>query len=166
MSKRKPPSDPPEKPEGGQIVPIEVARKARRELERLAKEGKKRRGGKNAAGPASGTPASGLPAMGPGWGGPAKGSFTPFEPGHPYYAPREDSKARAANVLDKLYTLAISAESEGVQMMAAERFLDRVEGKPVQRVLDDRKGGTVEEVRTRDAQTAMDAYEEATRAIK
>ena len=88
----------------------------------------------------------GGPKAGAGWGGPAKGAaeLRPLAPkGDPYsdavrdlsHAPdvlanAEQVKAQMRAVL---YQIALAGEAEAVRMNAADKLLDRLEGKPVQR---------------------------------
>jgi hypothetical protein len=115
--------------------------------------------------PASGLPASGLPAIGKGWGGPARGAGKPFEQGHPCYPPREDRKERAELAMDKLFQLAMGASSEGVQMLAAEKYVDRVEGRPRERAAETPAYPPPEEIDTRDPNKAAEHYERIMKEI-
>jgi len=77
-------------------------------------------------------PATGLPAMGPGWGGDASGTegWKPGTP-HPHLRTPERDKARQ-EMMDTIYTIARTSETEGLRMMAADKVLDRLIGKPLQ----------------------------------
>jgi hypothetical protein len=81
------------------------------------------------------------PAKGAGWGGPAKGAGTRFVKGevHPL-----QGKGRTAAVLaDKavvseqmrqvLYGIALDGENDHARIAAADKLLDRLEGKPIAR---------------------------------
>ena len=80
---------------------------------------------------------------GPGWGGPAKGAKTvadkpmppPFTLGNQASAVERDYSRRdkAQALKDHLYRLATEAEKEETQVRAAEAWLNRIEGTPVQR---------------------------------
>jgi hypothetical protein len=81
---------------------------------------------------------------GQGWGGPAKGaSASRIVPGDPEGIqtmsndPRVLAKGRERlGVLrDKIFELALSAEREETQLAAANSYLNREEGTPVQRVV-------------------------------
>ena len=85
---------------------------------------------------------------GDGWGGPAKGagSKSPAQPsfaqGNTLHAanPRNGHPGtqteRAAELRDHLYHLALNAQREETQVTAARAYLDRVEGTPIQRVVN------------------------------
>ena len=77
-------------------------------------------------------PATGLPAMGEGWGGDASGTegWKQGEVHAPLRTPERD-KARA-EMMDTIYTVAMTSESEALRMMAADKVLDRLIGKPMQ----------------------------------
>jgi hypothetical protein len=81
---------------------------------------------------------------GPGWGGPAKGASTSrIVPGDPdgiqpmSNDPRilARGRVRLDHLRDKIYELALSAEREETQLAAANSYLNREEGTPVQRVV-------------------------------
>ena len=90
------------------------------------------------------TPARGGPANGAGWGGPARGASTSrlSTSGDIYSdqvrALRFDGEhmarkeAVAAQMRAVLYAVAIEGEAEAVRVAAADRLLDRIEGKPKQ----------------------------------
>lgn len=104
-------------------------------------------------------PASGLPAMGAGWGGDASGTEG-WKKGEVHAKkPPGTNEGRAEEMRNLIYDIAIDSENPaGLRMMAADKLLDRIEGKPVQRVL----GGTaetVEEIRTKDPIEAARAYD-------
>lgn len=82
------------------------------------------------------------PGKGAGWGGPAKGASTSrIKPGDPAgiqaMSNDADVKARAAarnaQLKEHIYQLALGAEREETQLSAAVAWLDRDEGKPMQR---------------------------------
>jgi len=81
---------------------------------------------------------------GDGWGGSAKGASTSrIVPGDPdgIQAMSNDprilarGKERLSVLRDKIYELALSAEREETQLAAANSYLNREEGTPVQRVV-------------------------------
>ncbi len=88
-------------------------------------------------------PGWGGPRRGDGWGGPAKGAGT----GGPARGPgrggdawrpqpaEPEAEAAAQEMMQKLYDLATQAPDECVQVRAASALLDRLEGKPVARVV-------------------------------
>lgn len=115
---------------------------------------------------------SGLPAMGKGWGGDAKGEGTKVPIGeHPENwgkvvegqpelrkAKIADKQAAADRALAVLEDVMENSEIDMARISAANALLDRIEGKPVQRIV----GGTVEtveEIRTRDPVAASEAYQ-------
>lgn len=83
------------------------------------------------------------PSKGPGWGGPAKGSpkrnpaHAPFSgagPGRGHISDRTALKReRAAKLEDHLYDLALGAERQDTQVMAATRLHAIYEGQPTAR---------------------------------
>lgn len=92
----------------------------------------------------SGIPARGLPASGPGWGGPAKGDPGPRIDAGAYGDSvramiknpeiRARNEARAEELREFYYQTAKNeAEPTLVRMAAADKYLDRVEGKPIAR---------------------------------
>jgi hypothetical protein len=94
--------------------------------------------GKGVGGKANGAGA------GEGWGGPPKGaSATRIVPGDPdgiqsmSNDPRilARGRIRLDHLRDKIYELALSAEREETQLAAANAYLNREEGTPVQRVV-------------------------------
>jgi hypothetical protein len=94
--------------------------------------------GKGVGGKANGAGA------GEGWGGPPKGaSATRIVPGDPdgiqsmSNDPRilARGRIRLDHLRDKIYELALSAEREETQLAAANSYLNREEGTPVQRVV-------------------------------
>lgn len=113
---------------------------------------------------------SGMPARGVGYGGEAKGaSLTAGQIGeHPEHwgkmtpeqrkAKMADKHAVAAELLQELCTIGLDKDQAApTRIMAINGALDRIEGKPIQRVL----GGTVEtveEIRTRDPNEASETY--------
>ena len=94
--------------------------------------------------PASGIPASGIPAMGKGWGGRAKGaSQTSGDLTVANTAPRKTADKREAEIHALKTVIASVAYDETqpgmVRVAAADRLLDRLEGKPgpmIQKVID------------------------------
>lgn len=79
---------------------------------------------------------------GDGWGGPARGaSASRIKPGDPEgiqaMSNDQDAKARQAERSERLrnhlYTLGLTAARQETQVAAAVAYLDRTEGKPVQR---------------------------------
>jgi hypothetical protein len=79
--------------------------------------------------------------MGPGWGGPPKGASTSrIKPGDPdgIAALARDPGNKAlkdqfrAELWTKLHTIALTGESEAIQVAAADKLLDRIDGKPKQ----------------------------------
>jgi hypothetical protein len=97
-------------------------------------------------GPARGGPAKG-PANGPGWGGPAKGKGTggpasgTEATGRPAMHDNLAAIADCEEALRKMTDIMRTAEFEGLQPAAAEKLLDRLEGKPRQAVEMSGKGG-------------------------
>lgn len=89
-------------------------------------------------------PGTNGPAKGPGkgqWGGPAKGASTSrIEPGDPagIRALARDPANKAlkdemrAELWAKLHSIALTGENETVQVSAADKLLDRIDGKPKQ----------------------------------
>lgn len=84
----------------------------------------------------------GGPAAGPGWGGPAKGpgngnaKAPMLQGGHTKSRGTHDmSKAQRLKALeDRLFELALDKDAPGMaQIRAIEAYLDRAQGKPVQR---------------------------------
>lgn len=82
------------------------------------------------------------PAKGAGWGGKAKGaSVSRIKPGDPdgIQALRWDAanmahkEEVAAQMRGVLYHVALAGEQEHSRISAADKLLDRIEGKPVQR---------------------------------
>lgn len=81
------------------------------------------------------------PGCGPGWGGPARGAGSAasrapaFQQGNQRaLGPHDMGRARRRQrLMDELFRLAFTAESEEVQLSAAVAWLDRFEGKPVAR---------------------------------
>jgi hypothetical protein len=83
-------------------------------------------------------------SAGDAWGGPAKGASTSrIVPGDPdgiqpmSNDPRilARGRVRLDHLRDKIYELALSAEREETQLAAANSYLNREEGTPVQRVV-------------------------------
>ena len=92
-------------------------------------------------GPAKGA-GHGGPAAGPGWGGPAKGvgngnaKAPKLEAGHRMSrGPHDMSRSQTNKLLkERLYELAMDKDApEMAQIRAIEAWLDRDEGKPIQR---------------------------------
>ncbi|HEV7457332.1 MAG TPA: hypothetical protein VGN96_11215 [Roseococcus sp.] len=95
--------------------------------------------------PGSGKRPVNTPASGPGagsWGGPAKGASTSrIKPGDPdgIRALRWDAdniahkEEIAAQMRGVLYYVALKGEGEAARINAADKLLDRIEGKAVQR---------------------------------
>jgi hypothetical protein len=91
----------------------------------------------------SGIPARGLPATGLGWGGPAKGDPGPLFDSQYAKAMSEMAKnpevrarneARAEELREFYYQTAKNEnEPTLIRMAAADKYLDRVEGKPIAR---------------------------------
>lgn len=87
-------------------------------------------------------------SRGPGWGGPARGAGTAslkapkFGPGNRNAAGPHDMTGhrRRQELLDKLETLAFTAENEDTQLYAAVAWLNRVEGKPLARIANLEQG--------------------------
>jgi len=86
---------------------------------------------------------SGIPAKGPGWGGPARGaSKSRIDAGPAGDAIRAmardpaviaDKEQAAEQMRNVLYGLALGAENEHARITAADKLLDRLEGKPLAR---------------------------------
>ena len=85
---------------------------------------------------------SGIPAKGAGWGGPAKGASTSrIKPGDPdgiaamsrNPAVMADKAEAAEQMRNVLYGIALDGENEHARIAAADRLLDRLEGKPLAR---------------------------------
>jgi len=93
--------------------------------------------------PGSGKPphngkARGQPATGMGWGGEAKGAGkrVPLDEVRPLRwdpANQERKEEIAAEMRGVLYHVALQGEAEQSRINAADKLLDRIEGKPVQR---------------------------------
>lgn len=88
---------------------------------------------------------SSVVSCGTGWGGPARGAGTSkapsaqvFKAGNRKAAGPHDLSGyrRCQQLLEMLYTLAMTAESQDVQVSAAVAWLNRVEGKPVARTIN------------------------------
>lgn len=82
--------------------------------------------------------ARGQPATGMGWGGEAKGAGkrVPLDEVRPLRwdpANREHKEEIAAEMRGVLYHVALQGEAEQSRINAADKLLDRIEGKPVQR---------------------------------
>ncbi len=86
-------------------------------------------------------PGIGGPAKGAGWGGPPKGASTSrILPGDPdgIRALARDPANKAlkdqfrAELWGKLHSIAMTGESEATQLMAADKLLDRIDGKAKQ----------------------------------
>ena len=81
---------------------------------------------------------SGIPAKGKGWGGAAKGAGTkapvaavqPLSNDAAYMANKDQAAEQMRAVL---YGVAISGDNEHARIAAADKLLDRLEGKAVQR---------------------------------
>ena len=88
-------------------------------------------------------PASGMPAMGHGYGGPAKGSN--WQPGYnPMIreircATPEERELIAQRALAGMVEIMDSQEPAAVRLQAMEKILNRIEGTPVQRVINDQQ---------------------------
>lgn len=88
----------------------------------------------------SGIPAKG-PGKGPGWGGPAKGAGTRYVKGE--VQPLQGQGRTPAVLADKavaaeqmrqvLYGIALEGENDHARIAAADKLLDRLEGKPLAR---------------------------------
>ena len=96
-----------------------------------------------AANPANNKPASGIPAMGAGWGGEASNHPRPAfsEDPLPYQGKRlpADLKERKEEILDelrlKLVNIALDEDTPlPLQIIASDKALDRLEGKPGQKL--------------------------------
>jgi hypothetical protein len=96
-------------------------------------------------------PASGMPTMGDGWGGPPKGAGKPIKPGERLVArPIEVRQELEQEMLDRMVTIARTSPNDFAATNAADKVLDRLQGKPVQRTvtatLDDLARMTDEEL--------------------
>lgn len=85
-------------------------------------------------------PPSGIPAQGAGWGGPAKGAgkdlSNPEQNGLKFCndpVRRADKQAMADRMLEILVDIAENSKIDMARLSAADKVLDRVEGKAVQR---------------------------------
>src|ERR1017187_1503887 len=114
--------------------------------------------------PPSGIPAMG-PGWGPGWGGPANGSGSPARPftaGSPTrntgYGDRSptriaerkrltaEQEARMEQMIEMLGDLALNSENAMVRIIAADKALDRLVGKPVVRTKNQTTNVSLEEL--------------------
>jgi hypothetical protein len=114
--------------------------------------------------PPSGIPAMG-PGWGPGWGGPAKGSGSPAAPfiadsptrntGYGDRSPTRiderkrltaEQEARMEQMIEMLSDLALNSENPMVCIIAADKVLDRLEGKPVVKKRNESRNTTLEEM--------------------
>lgn len=96
----------------------------------------------------SGLGASGIPAMGAGWGGPAKGAkrktFCKSDPDIAQLMRKRDPDAYAELIANKdalrlkmagvIVEVALNSENDVARVSAADKVLDRLDGKPGQTV--------------------------------
>jgi hypothetical protein len=115
-------------------------------------------------------PASGMPAMGPGWGpgwggpakGPGRGAARPFtansatrNAGCGNRSPERigerkrltaEQEARTEQIIEMLCDLALNGENQMMSVIAADKALDRLVGKPVVRTENQTAGASLEEL--------------------